>query len=249
MNAILNCVGLGHDPLEPYASAGSPAVLSIEIWPPGPPPSPSPSPPSSNDVRQQPPDCAICESIMRKPAMGGGCSHHFCYDCLTAWADQKSKCPTCHAPIWCVSVDAEFAALTGASMTTCTKAIDKSTEADSEAMQRKNLTTAHVISPAGLAIANNPDGSGCVIMKVSRGNGGHEAGLRVGDVLVSVNGAEVHDHGVACISDIKRSRCTKPVMPSRRHSFLDGNPYYECAMLCPRTADGCQLYRSTMQRW
>ena len=48
--------------------------------------------------------------------MGGGCTHHFCYDCLLRWARRRghASCPMCRAPITSLMIDDEFAKSIGA---------------------------------------------------------------------------------------------------------------------------------------
>ena len=48
-------------------------------------------------------------------------------------------------------------------------------------------------SPAGLTISNSS--AGCVVTRVVRGNGGDLAGIKVGDLIVAVNGTEVRTRG------------------------------------------------------
>ena len=56
-------------------------------------------------------DCAICAGPLKDPAVGGGCAHHFCYECYDEWCTRKSNCPTCRAPVWCLTRDTELAEL------------------------------------------------------------------------------------------------------------------------------------------
>jgi hypothetical protein len=63
-----------------------------------------------------------------------------------------------------------------------------------------------LLGPAGLTIGNAPGSqSGCLVVKVRRGNGGDRAGIKVGDRILRVNGTDVNDHAV-CVQFIER-RC------------------------------------------
>ena len=142
-----------------------------------------------------PPDCPICASPIRDPAVGGGCAHHFCFPCYTEWNDRKPSCPTCRAPVWSIVVDVEYAALCGSEVT---RAQDKRVEEDGQDGLDcpSGCKTVQVDHPAGMTIGNL-DGNRCMVVKVVKGNGAHRAGIRAGDVIVMVNGTEVRDHTTA----------------------------------------------------
>lgn len=122
--------------------------------------------------------------------------------CYESWAQRKASCPTCRAPVWAITRDAEFAKLIGAQ---CTLSSDK-TDCGFGPKEKATDGTTRIIkvpAPAGLTIANS--GAGCVITKVIRGNGGYLGGLRTGDIIVAVNGTEVRDHK-HCVEFIEK-RC------------------------------------------
>jgi hypothetical protein len=157
-----------------------------------------------------PPNCAICMFTISNPTVGGGCAHHFCFECYDEWARQKMSCPTCRAPIWNLKLDVEFAELCGAEITPTLPTSVKPAEeepADPDMpiapQAHGGRRTVHVAWPAGLTLANHmsyerPNGSTVVkVIKVMHGNGGHNAGIRVGDIIYTVNGAEVRDHATA----------------------------------------------------
>lgn len=150
-------------------------------------------------------DCAICSSPMEDPAVGGGCAHHFCYPCYTSWVDRKPSCPTCRAPVWAITHDYEFAKLIGAECSTSHASPnaagnhggDDMRDAPEEAPDPTAPRRVALPAPAGLTIANAPGGNGCIVTRVVRGNGGHLAGIRVGDVIIAVNATAVRDHQTA----------------------------------------------------
>ena len=145
-------------------------------------------------------DCAICQSPMVEPSFGGGCAHHFCFDCYQEWAQRNWTCPTCRAPVWCITRDFEFARVIGAE-----HSCKSSTKEPDEENRMGRRRTVHLEGPAGITISNGRGGR-CIVTKVVRGNGAHRAGIRVGEVIEAVNGTEVHDHSIAveCIGTLPR---------------------------------------------
>lgn len=145
---------------------------------------------------------------MTDPAVGGGCAHHFCADCYEDWIKRKASCPTCRAPVWSITRDAEFARLIGAecSLSADVKLGGSATEPGVDESCASGPTGPRAIkiaAPAGLTISNSSHG--CVVTRVVRGNGGDVAGIRVGDVILAVNGTEVREHR-QCVEFIER-RC------------------------------------------
>ena len=139
-------------------------------------------------------------------------AHHFCETCYIEWAERNSSCPTCRAPVWCIARDLEFAQLVGAKITPsrpkrkpkAEKArigADGETETEGERPDSppggSNVVTRTVelLGPAGLTIGNAPGNqSGCIVVKVRRGNGGDRARIRVGDRILK---ASTPQHGPA----------------------------------------------------
>jgi hypothetical protein len=136
--------------------------------------------------------------------------------CYQSWYRQKTSCPTCRAPVWNIKLDVEFAELCGSEITT--KA-ETPSNVDNLALPRDEVAAVashaatdrrsiHIAWPAGLTLANHHRESGEVVVKVIKvmsGNGGYLAGIRVGDIIHAVNGAEVHDHATAV--DFIERRC------------------------------------------
>lgn len=42
-------------------------------------------------------DCVVCLCPPSDPASPDGCSHRFCFECISAWAQQTNRCPLCKA--------------------------------------------------------------------------------------------------------------------------------------------------------
>jgi len=110
------------------------------------------------------------------------------------------SCPTCRAPVWQVLRDPEYASVIGAEITSSMAA----SSADIvSAPGGRGLRTVQVPGPAGITIGTtiSSDSSGahrrCAVTKVVRGDGAYRAGIRAGDVILSVNGTQVHDHAIA----------------------------------------------------
>lgn len=106
--------------------------------------------------------------------------------------------------MWTIKVDLEFAALCGAQITP--KAMAKVDEALTTAMPPTGLRVAIPVPwPAGLTLTNAPKGEGVLVVRVIRGNGAHQSGIRVGDLILTVNGTKVRDHTTAV--DFIEQRC------------------------------------------
>lgn len=186
--------------LTPYsANAAKPVIMTAEVA----------ALPQSQDLPASTPssptlDCAICQMPMEDPAVGGGCAHHFCLPCYEEWCQRKASCPTCRAPVWKIVVDTEFAAQSGIDLSSAHKAnvlaAGKKPAGDNpEDVIRTNSKerTVDLAGPAGITLANRSSGDGCYVVRVIKYNGAYRAGIRAGDVILQVNGAEVHDHNMA----------------------------------------------------
>ena len=119
------------------------------------------------------------------------------------WTARKPSCPTCRAPVWSVTRDAEFALLIGAECTISEAPAMAPACAGDDKVELGATRAVKVPAPAGLTVANSS--AGCVVTKVVRGNGGHVAGVRVGDLVLAVNGTCVRDHQ-QCVDFIEQ-RC------------------------------------------
>ena len=52
---------------------------------------PAPAAPASSACA----DCASCLGAVREAATLDGCTHEFCFSCISAWTAQTSRCPLC----------------------------------------------------------------------------------------------------------------------------------------------------------
>ena len=98
-------------------------------------------------------------------------------------------------------MDVEYAALCGASITP--RILESEAKETSSNPCHRNVRVAW---PAGLTLTNAPSGKGVTVVKVMRGNGAAVAGIKVGDIIVRVNGTEVRDHNTAVEFIEKRCR-------------------------------------------
>ena len=130
-------------------------------------------------------------------------AHHYCFECYNEWVTRKPSCPTCRAPVWAITRDVEFAKLIGAEVTSDSgpaaerTSSDKDGGEDEPTAQQGGPRRIALPAPAGLTIANAPGGHGVIVTKVVKGNGGHAAGVKVGDVIIAVNSTAVRDHQTA----------------------------------------------------
>jgi hypothetical protein len=160
-----------------------------------------------------PPDCAICQMPMVNPAVGGGCAHHFCHACLQHWTVRHPTCPTCRRPVWAISVDTEYATLSGAELSLGRM------ENRAEGVltgHASGIRHVRVTSPAGLTLTSSPQ-AGCLVVKVVNGNGAHLAGIRSGDTILAINDTVVsaHQHAISFIDQRCRAGdCVVTVRPS-----------------------------------
>jgi len=154
-------------------------------------PSPSASPKGKRKAVSF--ECAICTCPVEDPCVGGGCAHHFCFDCMTQWANKASTCPTCRAPIYSIVRDPEFATLVGA---ICKASEGSGTDRGLSAFEGKGKTL-RISHPAGLVLTSTPGVTGCKVVKAATGNGAAAAGIRARDTVLAVNGTPVSDHKVA----------------------------------------------------
>jgi len=151
-----------------------------------------------------PMDCTICSMPIVDPAIGGGCCHHFCLECYEEWSGRKATCPTCRAPVWNIKVDLEYASLCGAHVTP--KAMARVDEAQTTSLAVAGLrVTVQIAWPAGLTLTNSPKGDAVLVVRVVRGNGAYQSGIRVGDLILTVNGTAVREHSTAV--DFIEQRC------------------------------------------
>jgi len=155
---------------------------------------------------------------------------------------RKPSCPICRAPIWTLSVDYEFARAVGCKMSeqerstsvagtefdsgrSTNAAIDLATESATERLDEGNqmFTVAH---PPGITLTASREhlvaARSVIVVRVNKGDGAERTGIEKGDIIVSVNGREVHTHEMAinlidrfsrtgnCNVLVKRTKCKWP---------------------------------------
>lgn len=144
---------------------------------------------------------------MCDPAIGGGCAHHFCKPCLESWQKTKPNCPICRAPIITITLDYEFANALGLKIRheppPSSQGHGRSplalTSVESAPVAVRSVRVAH---PAGITVTQR--GQSCVITVVQSGNGAARANLKVGDLILAVNGVRVAHH--AAVIDLIESQ-------------------------------------------
>lgn len=151
------------------------------------------------------PVCAICHSEMVDPAVGGGCTHHFCFVCYAKWHNRNRSCPTCRAPVHAILLDREFAHAAGCALSTVASTAVPAKRGAAPTMSRVAIAgqTVRITAPVGIVLANAE--GGCRVTKVVVGNGAHRAGLRKDDVVRAINGAPVREHAAAI--ELMESQC------------------------------------------
>lgn len=56
--------------------------------------------------------CAVCLENLKRPCAMSGCSHSFCYDCITEWCKLNASCPLCKEQIkWVLDESGELNAI------------------------------------------------------------------------------------------------------------------------------------------
>ena len=88
--------------------------------------------------------------------------------------------------------DYEFARAIGAEHRGATPVAEQSKHGE----EMKSGRTVQLHGPAGITVENTSSRK-VRVTKVVRGNGAHQAAIRVGDIIEAVNGTAVHDHKIA----------------------------------------------------
>ena len=165
--------------------------------------------------------CAICMDVISSAAIAS-CAHHFCHACLLEWcASPSPACPKCRMPIHELRLDPEFdeaiaqvlgVAPAAASAASAPLTIDLELPRGSK---------------AGITLANSDDGGpGCKVSRVNPLDMAYRCGLRVGDVIVALNGVPTtsHDQAIALINAATLAsrpvRCALRPLARPRHAPL-----------------------------
>ena len=154
-------------------------------------------------------ECAICLGTIRRSAVGS-CSHHFCHACLLSWLSSNPLCPKCREPVKEVRLDSEFDSLTrmlsqAGSSTSCggeeeeEETRDEGDEVVIDFAERRK---------AGLTVKNVQRGPGVEVIATKEGDAAQLSGLRVGDIIVSLNGlpCKGHAEAVAHVEQASKAR-------------------------------------------
>lgn len=147
-------------------------------------------------------ECAICLCNIEQSATGS-CSHHFCYDCLMDWCKANTTCPKCRFEIREVRLDPEYDELLHGG-------------APSErAASTKHPTIRLRLDPehrAGITLTNPQSGPGVLVAYLKPSGRAYHCGLRVADVIVSINGlpATSHEQSIRIIEEA--TQCSRDVV-------------------------------------
>jgi hypothetical protein len=136
-------------------------------------------------------DCPICLELIENSAVGS-CQHHFCYKCLTKWVIKGGKnCPTCKEYIYKIQFDREF------------DSINNNTDIPIILDFAKEICINNWQTPPGITISNNKNG-GIKILKINKNDQFYKSGIKVNDVIISMNGMPCFEH-VTAIKIIQNS--------------------------------------------
>ena len=176
-----------------------------------PPPLPEPTP----DLERTG-ECIICLEQIQRSAIGS-CPHHFCVGCLLECCRLTPRCPRCLQPITAIHLDPEFDALLKLARDADTTAragdvcaperveasqqplpppAEPSSSRSSELAMRRYMV--RLMLPrgarAGITLRNCRWRFGVAVAALSEGKMAYRSGLRVGDVIVSMNNVPCRSH-------------------------------------------------------
>ena len=133
-------------------------------------------------------ECAICLADITISATGS-CAHHFCYECLLEWCRNNSTCPKCRHNIREIRLDPEFDQL-----------LRCDNHPGGATLKLKQPTVRLRLSPkhrAGITLSDPQSGPGVLVAYLKPAGRAHACGLRVADVILSINGLPASSHEVA----------------------------------------------------
>ena len=126
-------------------------------------------------------ECPICFETIENSAVGS-CQHHFCYKCLFKWISKGGKnCPTCKEFIYKIQLDREF------------DSINNNVSSPIILDSVKEIQINNWKSNPGVTISNNKTG-GLKIIKINKNNQFYKSGIKLNDIIVSLNGVPCFDH-------------------------------------------------------
>jgi hypothetical protein len=151
-------------------------------------------------------ECVVClEPIVRSAV--GSCSHHFCAHCLLECCRYNPACPKCQTPIREVWLDPEFDALLRLARLhePDSDTLIASRRAASEAALECHIVQLYLPrgTCAGITLCNAASRPGVAVTHLVERDMAFQCGLRVDDVIVSMNGTPCRQH-TECIELIDR---------------------------------------------
>lgn len=162
--------------------------------PPPTPPARPPLPEPTADLERIA-ECVVCLEQIERSALGS-CPHHFCVACLLECCRLTPRCPKCSTKIEAVWLDTDFDVLLRHA---------RASEPPADALARREACEAalrpyvvHLRLPkgacAGVTLRGCPGRPGVAVALALERDMAYRCGLRVGDLLVSMNGAPRHTH-------------------------------------------------------
>lgn len=171
-------------------------------------------------------ECLICLEPMRRTAIGS-CPHHFCAVCLLECCRLTPRCPRCQTQIKEVWLDAEYDAVLRSAQSSAaagkvgwwSRSATNESGTDSGPVDARLASYLRVlrlphkkrfvgqVSGAGITLKTCIGRPGVVIADLDVRDMGYLCGLRVGDVIVSMNGAACRNHrqSIALINRLSRT--------------------------------------------
>lgn len=146
-------------------------------------------------------DCIICQSKIKESGIGS-CRHHFCFSCLINWCENGgTSCPICKTFIYEIKRDLEFDILLN-------QIYKKDKETQDNFKSLINFLPTNTINiyfnkneKAGITLENNfrsknllKRGPGVKIIKINSKDKCYTSGLRINDVIISLNNIPCIDH-------------------------------------------------------
>lgn len=150
-------------------------------------------------------ECPICLNHIKESVIGS-CTHHFCRLCLIKWCEfGGTNCPTCKTPITQIREDKEFDYLNN-------KDIDRDSDRDSDRDRDRDNRVKSLFNreikinfrrddKIGITIENyythraiGTRGPGVIITKLNPDGKCYREGLRIKDIILSINNIPCVDH-------------------------------------------------------
>ena len=128
-------------------------------------------------------ECGICLQTIINSCVSS-CIHHFCYECMIKWCKHSNHCPKCRSFIYELHFDPEFDVINGA--------LDIEIE-NININHKKIYLKLPENTLAGITLKNNR-GPGVIISKLSLNGQAKLIGLKVGDIILFMNGVPCRNH-------------------------------------------------------